>query len=326
MRAVMVERYGGPEVLKPTELPEPQPRPGQVSIEVAYAGINYADVMARRDGYQVSALPFVPGLELSGTVRALGSGATGFRLGQPVAAFVPSGGYAQVAVAGLASVYPLPEGTDLREAATWLAVLPTAYALLHRIGRLAAGETVLVHSAAGGVGTAIGQLARAAGAAAVYGVVSSPRKVAFALRFGYDRVFVGDRYAAALAEATGGRGVDLILDPVGGETLRTGLSLLARFGRLVSYGNAGAQEPWRAGPGELYPRALSVSGFSLRAISREEPALLRQITESAIRAARAAAVQTPITGEYALEEVAEAHRMLESRATTGKLVARVAEH
>jgi NADPH2:quinone reductase len=281
--------------------------------------------MARRDGYQVTALPLVPGLEVSGTVRALGPGVGGFEVGQPVAAFIPSGGYAEVALADVAGVYALPEDTALRAAATWLAVLPTAHALLYEIGRLAAGESVLVHSAAGGVGTAVGQLARAAGAAAVYGVVSSGEKVAYALKFGYDRVFVGDEFIEAVPEAAGGRGVDLILDPVGGGTLRANLALLARFGRVVSFGNASAQGPWQVGPTDLYPRAQGVFGFSMRALAREDPAQLRRITERAIRRATDSGVELPVTAEFPLRDAAEAHRLVESRSTTGKLVLRIAE-
>ena len=325
MRAVLVEQYGGPQVLTAVELAEPEPGPGQVAIDVAYAGVNFADALARRDGYQVMSLPFVPGLEVSGTVRALGPGAAGFAVGQQVAAFTPSGGgYAEIAVADAASVYPLPEGTDLREAAAWLAVLPTAYALINGPAGPAQGESVLVHSAAGGVGTAAGQFAKAAGAANVYGVVSSSDKATYALRFGYDRVFVGDEYIEALPEATGGLGVDVILDPVGGDTLRANLKLLARFGRLLSFGNASAQETWQVGPAELYPRGLGVFGFSIRAFSRDDPARLRKLTESAIDAAVKAGVELPVTGEYALDDAAEAHRLIESRSTTGKLLIRVA--
>lgn len=323
MRAVLVERYGEPQVLTQVELAEPEPGPGQVAIDVAFAGINYADVLARRDGYQVASLPFVPGLEVSGTVRALGSGAAGFTVGQKVAAFIPSGGYAEIAVADAASVYPLPDGTDLREAATWLAVLPTANALINGPAGPKAGESVLIHSAAGGVGTVAGQLAKAAGAANVYGVVSSPAKAAYALRFGYDRVFVGDEYIAALPEATAGHGVDVILDPVGGDTLRANLKLLARFGRLVSYGNASDQQPWQVGPAELYARGLGIFGFSIRALSREDPARLRELTETAIDSAVKAGIQLPVTAEYELDDAAEAHRLIESRSTTGKLLIRV---
>jgi NADPH:quinone reductase len=324
MRAIVVERYGGPEALLPADLPEPVPGPGQVSIEVAYAGVNYADVLARRDGYQVAALPFIPGLEVSGRVRALGAGVTGLEAGQPVAAFILSGGYAEVVVADVAGVHALPPQADLRAAATWLAVLPTAHAVLHETGRLAAGESVLVHSAAGGVGTALGQLARAAGASVVFGIVSSPAKAAYALEHGYDRIFVGDEYAEAVPAATAGRGVDLILDPVGGDTLRASLKLLARFGRVVSFGNAGTQEAWQISPGDLYPRSQGVYGFSYRALARQDPAELRRITENAVQVAIKAGVELPITAEFALDDSAEAHRRLESRATTGKLVIRVA--
>lgn len=324
MRAVLVEQYGEPQVLTPVELAEPEPGPGQVAIDVAYAGINYADVLARRDGYQVASLPFVPGLEVSGTVRALGPGAAGFAIGQKVAAFIPSGGYAEIALADVSSVYALPEGTGLREAATWLAVLPTAHALINGPASPAVGESVLVHSAAGGVGTVAGQLAKAAGAANVYGVVSSSEKAAYALRYGYDRVFVGDEYITALPEATGGQGVDVILDPVGGDTLRTNLSLLARFGRLVSFGNASNQEAWQVGPAELYPRGLGIFGFSIRALSREDPAYLHKLTETAIKSAAKIGIELPITAEYALDDAAEAHRLIESRTTTGKLLISVA--
>jgi NADPH:quinone reductase len=323
MRAIMVEQYGGPEVLVPTEMPEPEPAAGQIAVEVAYAGVNYADVMARRDGYQVAALPLVPGLEVSGTVQALGPGVGGFRVGQAVAAFIASGGYAEVALADCDGVYALPDGTDLREAATWLMVLPSAHALIHEVGRLAAGESVLVHSAAGGVGTAVGRIARAAGAAAVYGVVSSGEKVAYALKCGYDRVFVGAEYIAGIPEATAGRGVDLVLDPIGGDTLRASLALLARFGRIVSFGNASAQEPWLLGPGDLYPGSQGVFGFSIRTLGREDPARLRRLTEQAIKLATDAGVELPITAEFPLQEAAEAHRLVESRSTTGKLVLRV---
>ena len=324
MRAVLVEQYGGPQVLAPAELAEPEAGPGQVTIDVAYAGINYADVLARRDGYQVASLPFVPGLEVSGTVRGLGPGAAGFAVGEKVAAFIPSGGYAEVALADTASVYPLPEGTDLREAATWLAVLPTAYALINGPASITPGESVLIHSAAGGIGTVAGQLAKAAGAANVYGVVSSSEKATYALRFGYDRVFVGDEYLEALPEATGGQGVDVILDPVGGDTLRANLKLLARFGRLISFGNASGQENWQIGPTDLYPRGLGIFGFSIRALSRDDPARLRRITESAIASAAKTGIELPITAEYTLDDVAEAHRLLESRSATGKLLVRVA--
>ncbi|MGN5634526.1 quinone oxidoreductase family protein, partial [Streptomyces sp. AC154] len=148
MRVVEFKEYGAPEVLTVVETVTAVPGPGEVTIDIAYAGVNFADVKARAEGYRVAALPFVPGLEVSGRIRAVGEGVEGLRPGQEVAAFLDSGGYAEVVKAPAATVFPLPEGVDLRTGATLPTVLPTAHALLHEIGRLRAGETVLVQGAA----------------------------------------------------------------------------------------------------------------------------------------------------------------------------------
>ncbi|KUJ67552.1 quinone oxidoreductase [Streptomyces albus subsp. albus] len=324
MRAIVMEEFGGPEVLRPAEVPVPEPGPDEVTIDVAYAGVNFADLKARSAGYQVPGLPFTPGLDLSGRVRAVGEGVTGLRPGQPVAAFTDGGGYAEVVAVPAATVFPLTDGISLRTAATLPTVLPTAHALLHEVGRLAEGETVLVQSAAGGVGTVLGQLARQAGAGAVYGVVSGPAKAEVALESGYDQVFIGDDFPERVRSATGGRGVDLALDPVGGETLRGSLASLARFGRLVSFGNASGDAPWQVGQAELYPGTLTVSGFSVLALARSAPEVLREIAERAFRTVAEGKVVLPITAELPLDEAAEAHRLVESRTTTGKLLLRAA--
>ncbi|MEV7399698.1 zinc-binding dehydrogenase [Streptomyces sp. NPDC091267] len=325
MRVVEFKEYGGPEVLTVVETVVPEPGPGQVTIDAAYAGVNFADVKARAEGYRVPALPFVPGLEISGRIRAVGEGVEGLRPGQEVAAFLDRGGYAEVVTAPAATVFPLPEGVDLRTGATLPTVLPTAHALLHEIGRLRAGETVLVQGAAGGVGTVAGQLARAAGAGAVYGVVSSAAKAEYALAHGYDEVFVGDTFPAEARRATGGRGVDLVLDPVGGDTLRRGLDTLAVFGRLVSFGNAGGGPPWQVGQPELYPASRSVAGFSILELAASDPATLRALAERAFRTVTDGHVNLPVTAEFALSDAADAHLLMEGRTSTGKLVLRIAD-
>ncbi|MFJ4202896.1 zinc-binding alcohol dehydrogenase family protein [Streptomyces sviceus] len=322
MRAVEFQEYGGPEVLKVVEVDVPGPGPGQVSVDVAYAGVNFADLKARSEGYRVPGLPFVPGLEVSGRVRALGEGVRGLSVGQEVtAALTVGGGYADVAVADAANVFPLPSGVDPRTAATLPAVLPTAYALVHTVGRLKAGETVLVQGAAGGVGTAVGQLAKAAGAT-VYGVVSGEAKAAYARDHGYDEVFVGD-FAEPVRAATGGRGVDLALDPVGGDTLRDSLASLAVYGRLVSFGNASGAPAWTVGQPELYPLGLSVAGFSILTLASTAPAELRTLSERAFATVADGTVSLPVTAEFGLEEAAEAHRLMGARTSTGKLLLRV---
>ncbi|MDF9814809.1 zinc-binding dehydrogenase [Streptomyces sp. SPB162] len=324
MRAIEFGEFGGPEVLRITEAPVPEPGPGEVTIDVAYTGVNFADTQARSVGYRVPDLPFRPGLEVSGRIRAVGAGVEGLAVGQQIAALTPHSGYAEVVTAPAATVFALPGGVSLRVGATLPTVLPTVQGLVHEIGRLRAGETVLVQGAAGGVGTVAGQVARLGGAGAVYGVVSRPEKVEEALKYGYDEVFVGDDFAAGVQRATGGRGVDLALDPVGGDTLRRSLDSLALFGRLVSFGNAGGGAPWQVGQPELYPRGLSVAGFSILTLAENDPQTLRAIADRSFRLVAGGEVELPITAEFPLEEAAEAHRLMDTRATTGKLLLRVA--
>ncbi|MFE7394302.1 zinc-binding alcohol dehydrogenase family protein [Streptomyces sp. NPDC057582] len=324
MRAVEFQEYGGPDVLHLVEAEVPGPGAGQVSIEVAWAGVNFADLKARAEGYRVASLPHRPGLEVSGRIRAVGEGVTVLRVGQEVAGLVQGGGYADVVVAEAAAVFALPGGVDLRTAATVPTVLPTAHALVHEVGRLQAGETILVQGAAGGIGTAVGQLARAAGAGAVYGVTSSKAKAEYARAHGYDDVFLADTFDQDVRRVTGGRGVDLVLDPAGGDTLRRGLEALAVFGRLVSFGNASGAAPWHAGQADLATRSLSISGFSVLALASTAPNALRELTARALRTVAEGTVSLPVTAEFPLQGAAEAHRLMGGRTSTGKLLLHVA--
>ncbi|MEV6066356.1 zinc-binding dehydrogenase [Nocardia sp. NPDC052001] len=320
MRGVRFEEFGGPEVLRVVELDIPEPAAGEVTIDIAYIGVNFADLQARSVGYRVPGLPFVPGLELSGRIRALGAGVEGFEIGQPVAAITEGGAYAEVVRAKAATVFPVPEGVDLRTAATLPTVLPTAYALVHTVGRVQPGETVLVQAAAGGVGTVAGQVAALAGAGAVYGVVSSAAKADYARKLGYDDAFLTDTFDDDVRAATNGRGVDLVLDPVGGETMRRSLDTLALFGRLVSFGNAGGEPAWQIGQPELYPRGRSIAGFSILSLTASEPQVLREIASRAFELVTSGKVELPITAEFPLAEAADAHRLMDSRTSTGKLI------
>ncbi|MFB7224950.1 zinc-binding alcohol dehydrogenase family protein [Streptomyces sp. NPDC056227] len=324
MRAVEFQEYGGPDVLHLVEAEVPGPGAGQVSIEVAWAGVNFADLKARAEGYRVASLPHRPGLEVSGRIRAVGEGVTALRVGQEVAGLVQGGGYADVVVAEAAAVFALPGGVDLRTAATVPTVLPTAHALVHEVGRLQAGESILVQGAAGGIGTAVGQLARAAGAGAVYGVTSSKAKAEYARAHGYDDVFLADTFDQDVRRITGGRGVDLVLDPAGGDTLRRGLETLAVFGRLVSFGNASGAAPWHAGQADLATRSLSISGFSVLALASTAPNALRELTARALRTVAEGTVSLPVTAEFPLQGAAEAHRLMGGRTSTGKLLLHVA--
>ena len=334
MRAVVFEELGGPDVLKVVEVPDPEPGPGELSIDVAYAGVGFGDVKARAGGYRIGGQPFRsgaelsgahrPGVEVSGRVRAVGEGVTAFVPGQAVAAFTSRGGYAEIAVAPAVTVFALPPSLSLRAAATLPNALPTAYALLHEVGRLREGDTVLIQGAAGGVGTVAGQLARMGGASAVYGVVSSFAKSEHALKSGYDQVFADTTFDDDVRAVTRGRGVDIALDPVGGETFRRTLAVVGRFGRMVSFGNTSSNEPWEVGPGQMYPLGISVAGFSVFAMAAKDPERLKEIADRAFSAVIEGGLELPVSAEFALEDAPEAHRLLESRTSTSKLLLRVA--
>lgn len=240
MRAVTIPEFGGADVLRQAEVDVPEPGPGQVSIDVAYAGANFAEVLYRRGVVDVP-LPFVPGIEVSGHVRAVGPDVEGLRRGQPVAALtiVDSGGYAEVAVTSADLVAPLDGlGLGLDVAAAVPSNGATAFLVLDRVARIEPGETVLVHAAAGGVGSQLGQAARLLGAGRVAGTVGGPAKIETARGFGYDDVVLRDAPATEVAGLTGGRGFDIVVDMVGGPARRASLDALAPMGRMVEIGRA----------------------------------------------------------------------------------------
>ncbi|MFE5509419.1 zinc-binding alcohol dehydrogenase family protein [Streptomyces sp. NPDC056529] len=325
MKAVAFKEIGGPEVLRPVELPAPEPGPGEVLIRVAYAGVNYGEVQHRLGDFGAPEGETVTGLEASGTVAALGEGVTGLAPGEEVAAYLTDGGgYAEYAVAPAEFVFSLAEtGLDLRTAGAATLVLTTAYGVLAGAGRIAPGDTVLVHAAAGGVGSAAAQLARSLGAAAVYGTVSTKEKAEYAARFGYDEVFLRDGFADAVREATSGRGVDLVLDPVGGPTRLASFEVLAPFGRVLVYGEAARHPDLTLPVLPVWKNNRVLGGYNIGDLSRRDPDAVRRHALAALRLAGSGAVRIDITAEYDLTDAPEAQRILEAGENTGKAVLRV---
>lgn len=325
MRAVAFKEIGGPDVLRPVELPDPEPGPGEVLIQVSYAGVNYGEVQHRLGDFGAPDGETVTGLEVSGTVAAVGADVTGLRPGDEVAAYLPDGGgYAEFAVAPAPFVFPLAGlGLDLRTAGAATLVLTTAYGVLAGAGRIASGDTVLIHAAAGGVGSAAAQLARTLGAAAVYGTVSTQEKAEYARRFGYDDVFLRDGFPEAVREATSGRGVDLVLDPVGGPTRSASLDILAPFGRVAVYGEAARHPDLTLPVLSLWKNNRTLTGYNIGDLSRRDPGALRRHALAALGEAASGAVRIDITAEYDLADAAQAQRVLESGANKGKAVLRI---
>lgn len=326
MKAVVIPRFGGPEVLETREVSVPQPGAGQVLIKVAYAGVNNVDLMARRGGHYGRELPFSPGYEVAGTIEALGEGVEGLRVGEPVAALTVYGGYAEFAVAQANLTFPLDisaSGIDLEQAAAFPTVAITAYDLLTRAGRIQKGESVLVHAASGGVGAAAGQIARALGARLVLGVTSTAEKAALARPFGYDQVFEVANFEQGVREATEGKGVDIALDANGEPTRSQNIPLLARFGRLVVFGNASGNPEQPIMPGALLYQNISVVGYSVSALTDSAPQLVAETAQRVIKLVAEGALKLPISEIFPLEQAAEAHRRIEARAHVGKLLLRV---
>lgn len=330
MRASVITEFGGPEVLKVRDMPTPQPGPGQVAIHVAYAGVNYAETMARRGGLHKGALPFVPGLEVSGHIQALGEGVEGLQIGQPVAALTGSGGYAEIALAQATYTFPLDRtgsAVDLTTAAGFPTIVPTAYDLLVRVARLQPGESVLIHAAAGGVGTIAGQIARHLGAGLIIGTVSNSRKADYARPFGYDQVILYDDFLQSVRELTDGRGVDIVLEAVGEPVRSQSLSLLAPFGRLVIFGNAnddlGRPHDFPRSPGAFLTENKAIMGYSIGYLSVSAPHLVSATSRQTLDLVAQSKIKIDITDILPLEQASEAHRRLESRETTGKLLLQV---
>jgi NADPH:quinone reductase len=322
MKAAVVTAYGGPEVIEIRDIASPQPGPGQVAIDVEYAGINYAEVLARRGVYPHLQPPFVPGLEVSGRVRTLGKDVEDLSVGQAVSALTSKGGYAEVAVAPAALTYPLPADADedLRVGAALPTIVPAAWMLINEVAHLAAGENVLIHAAAGGVGTVAGQVARLSGAHGVYGVAGTAEKCEYARAFGYDDVFLADDWVSRAREVTDGRGLDVILDSVGGEVREQAFELLAPMGRLVIFGNASGIQEVAPPAATLRSQSKAVLGFSIMGLAAADPQRVRRTSQFALDAVAKGRLRLDITEVFDLEEAAEAHKHLESRRSRGKLV------
>lgn len=311
MRAVQIKEFGGPEVLEVVDLPDPQPGPEEVVVEVARAGMNFADTHQRQNQYLAKAeLPLIPGGEISGRTPD----------GRRVAAMIPNGGYAEKVAVPRQALVPIPEDVDDDQAAGVLLQGLTAWALLRISGRLERGESVVVQAAAGGTGTQAVQLAKRYGAGRVIALASTPDKRDLALRLGADAAVDSrsDDLAAAILEANDGEPVDVVLEMSGGEAFDSCLSVLAPFGRLVTFGIA-SREPNQIMSQKLMRTSRAVVGFWIVHLL-ERPDLLGQGITELLEAVASGKLEVVIGGKYGLANVAEAHRALQDRASHGKLL------
>jgi NADPH:quinone reductase len=319
VRAIQFDRLGGPEVLELRDVPRPDLAPGTVVVRNEVIAVNFGDLFFIRGDYLVKPVfPDVPGMEAAGVIDAVAPDVVDLKPGMRVA-YIGMGAFAQYARIRRSRVIPLPDEMGFEQGAAFPIAVLTAWHLLHTCHRIAPQQWVLVHSAAGGVGIAAVQIAKAAGAR-VIGTVSASDKVDLVRQFGADHVieYLSRDFAEEALRLTDGRGVDLILDAVGKPTVEKGLGCLAPFGHLVVYGGAGGA-PDLIDPMRLFGKALRVSGFVVPMVygMRE---IHRRGLEAVFRLAREGKLTIPIGGKFPLAEAAAALRFLASRRSTGKLL------
>jgi len=318
-KAIRIHSYGGPEVMKWEDVPTPEPGPGEVLVKQGAVGLNYIDVYFRTGLYKAPTLPITIGMEGAGTVAALGQGVTGLAVGDRVAYAGAIGAYATARVIAAEKLVKLPDGIDDTTAAAMMLQGMTAQYLVRRTYKVKAGDTIVVHAAAGGVGLILCQWAKHLGAT-VIGVVSSDEKAELARAHGAAHAVVGyDKLAAEVKRITAGAMVPVVYDSIGKETFAASLDCLAPLGLMASFGSASGPVPpvdisMLAAKGSLYLTRPTLATYTAK---RED---LVATANDLFDVVRSGAVKIAVNQTYPLNEAAEAHRRLEARQNTGSTV------
>jgi putative PIG3 family NAD(P)H quinone oxidoreductase len=322
MTAIEIREPGEPDVLVPVERPRPVAATGEVLIKVAAAGVNRPDVMQRRGKYPPPpGASDIPGLEIAGTIETIGPDVTGWRVGDAVCALVSGGGYAEYCVAPSPQCLPLPRGFEMTAAAAIPETFFTVWTNVFERGRLEAGESILIHGGSSGIGTTAIQLARARGAR-VFATAGSPAKCAACERIGAEHAIDYHQadFVAAVRALTGGRGVDVVLDMVGGDYFPRNIESLAMEGRLVEIATQ------RGAKAEInimtiMQRRLTITGSTLRPRSvAEKGAVAAAVHQHVWPLLESGAVKPIVYATFPLQRASEAHRVMEAGEHIGKLV------
>jgi len=320
--AVEIREPGTPDVLVPSERPRPTVTAGNVLIKVRAAGVNYPDVMQRSGRYPPPpGASDLPGLEVAGTIEEIGSHVDQWKVGDPVCALVPGGGYAEFCTTPAVQCLPIPKGMDFIHAAGIPETAFTVWTNLFERGRLAKGETVLVHGGTSGIGTTAIQFAHALGAR-VFATAGTAEKCDACLTFGADRAFNYKEvdFVAACKDASDGRGVDVVLDIVGGDYFQRNIDVLATEGRLVLIGQLGG---WKSqvNTTPIMLKRLTITGSTLRLRPvADKAAIARGLREHIWPLYESGTIGVPVSATFPLAEAAEAHRVMEGRSHIGKLI------
>ena len=333
---VVITKAGSPSVLKVVDMPMPEPKEKEVCIEVHFAGINFADTLMRLGLYRpMPPFPFTPGYELSGIIQSLGNGVTEFEVGQRVVAAMPTGGQSSHVTVKTSRVIPVPDDMGLDAAAAMPVTYLTAHHMLHYLGHLKKGETVLIHGGAGGVGTAALQLCQWAGIENVWATASGSKSDIIESFGGIAIDRHNQDFVKIIKEATDGRGVDHILDPIGGDNLTRSLSVLAEGGRLYTYGMSAAAPSskrsliraflaWRKTPKfdplKLMTRNRGVFGVHM-GTWKDEAAMSQQLYKI-MEGIKQGHLSPVIDSVFDANDVAKAHQYIHDAKNIGKVLLR----
>jgi NADPH:quinone reductase len=320
MKAIRIHETGGPEVMRLEEIETPTPKEGEILVKVAAAGINYADLAQRAGAYLTpTRTPMIPGSEIAGTIARLGPGVNSPAEGTRVVA-VCEGGYAEYAIAQASMVIPIPPGLNFAHAAAFPVQGVTAYQLLRESAHIQPGESILVHAAAGGVGTLAVQLAKLMGAGTVIGTASNADKLDLVRRLGADVAinYTEQDWVEQVKNATSGKGVNIILEMVGGQIAEQSLQCLAPFGRMVVFGAASGQITQFSGIQLMY-KNQAIIGYWLASQLRR-PERIAQAVMDLMQYLVGGKLEIVVGQTFPLAQAADAHNAIAERKTKGKVV------
>lgn len=323
MQQIQISEYGTRDVLELVEAEMPQPKEGEVLIKVKVAGVNYSDVLRRRNTYSLpTPLPYVLGQEAVGEISALGDGVEKFQVGNRILAILPfGGGYAEYVAAAAQFCVPLPPNIDSAEATAIFVQGSTAYLILHQIVKDFAGKSILIHAAAGGVGSILVQLAKLGDAGRVIATSSSDEKLAAARDFGADAAvnYLDENWTEKVIEANGGEKVDVILEMVGGDIYAQSFECLAEGGTIIVYGAASGEKGFVHSE-HFVDQSHNLLSFNLGYFIRNKMNIWQEALGSIVGLMAEGKLKISVKDVFPLKDTVEAHRQLEERMTTGKVV------
>lgn len=321
MKAIVVTEYGSPEVMKYMDVCIPELKDHQVLIKVEKSSVNYADVKSRYGNKGHQKFPYIPGLDTTGVIVEIGRDVWDLKIGDRVIAFPTMGSYAEYAVADESLTYVLPDTISFDVAAACPTVSFLSYKLLVDIARIERGEAILIHSAAGGVGTTAIQLVKLLGAKNIIGTVGNKDKVPVALHAGANHVicYEDEDFTGKVNEITEGKGVNIILDSVAGITTEKSLGCLAKYGRLIQFGNSSG----KAGvirTSDIHSSCRSILGYSLGTTRKYKPETLKDTAKKVLTLISNGSLNIHIGNHFPLSAAVDAHKLIESRNSIGKIL------